>query len=162
MSKTHWKKLNNPNYLGAYALDPDSDMVLTIKEAKQEEVTGTNGKKEECLVVHFEEKDIQPLILNVTNAKQIQGLCGSPYIEDWVGLKIALYIAQVHAFGETVDAVRIRNYKPADKPELTPDHEKWLPAVENLSVGETSIKAIKKHYALTAEYEQILKDEAGI
>ena len=31
MSKTHWKKLNNPDYLGAYALEPGQELVATIK-----------------------------------------------------------------------------------------------------------------------------------
>ena len=35
-------------------------------------VTGPDGKKEECTVVHFAEKEIKPLILNTTNAKTIQ------------------------------------------------------------------------------------------
>ena len=30
-SKTHWKKLTNPDYLGAYALEDGEDMIVTIK-----------------------------------------------------------------------------------------------------------------------------------
>ena len=45
MNKTHWKKLNNPDYLGAYALNPGEDMELTIKSAGEETFTGTSGKK---------------------------------------------------------------------------------------------------------------------
>lgn len=159
--KTHWKKLSNPNYLGAYALTPDEDMILTIDTAKNEEVVGNNGKKEECLVLYFKEKDIQPMILNVTNAKQIERIHGTPYIEDWKGKKIQLYIAQVNAFGETVDALRIRPQAPRDKPELTPDHPKWSGAVENLANGSVNIKKLKKHFIITAEYETILNKEAN-
>jgi len=160
--KTHWKKLSNPNYLGAYALTPGEDMILTIDTAKNEEVVGNNGKKEECLVLYFKEKDIQPMILNVTNAKMIEKIHETPYIEDWSGSRIQLYIAQVNAFGETVDALRIRPQAPKDKPELTPDHPKWGGAVENLANGSVDIKKLKKHFILTAEYEDILLEEAEL
>lgn len=108
MSKTHWKKLNNPDYLGAYALEPGQELVATIKVVRKEMVTGPDGKKEECTVVHFAEKEIKPLILNATNAKTIQKLYKTPYIEDWQGRKIQLYVETVRAFGEMVEALRIR------------------------------------------------------
>lgn len=114
MEKVHWKKLTNPDYLGAYALDPDNDTILTIKSASKETFTGTSGKREEGLVVHFVE-DIQPLICNRTNAKAISKAVGSPYIDEWKGKRIALYIASVNAFGETVDAARVRSVAPKEE-----------------------------------------------
>lgn len=139
---------------------PGEDIIVTIKKAVNEDVIGSNGKKEECLVLHFSDKDVKPMILNVTNAKTIERIYGTPYIEDWSGKKIQLYIAQVNAFGETVDALRIRNQAVEDKPELTPDHPKWGEAVANVSIGAVSIEKIKKHYTLSAEYESILLEEA--
>ena len=35
---THWKKLTNPDYLGAYALQPGEDLIATIKEVTQADV----------------------------------------------------------------------------------------------------------------------------
>ena len=47
--KTHWKKLENPDYLGAYALQPGQDLTLQIKSVGQEEVYNVNSnKKETC------------------------------------------------------------------------------------------------------------------
>lgn len=158
--KTHWKKLSNPNYLGAYAITPDSDMVVTINRAVNEDVVGSSGKKDECLVIHFQEKDVKPMILNVTNAKTIERIHNTPYIEEWSGKKIQLYVAQVNAFGETVDALRIRPIAPKSKPEMTPDHPKWNEAVINVEKNPKIINAIKKHYILTAEYEQMLLEGA--
>ena len=111
MNKTHWKKLNNPDYLGAYALNPGEDMTLTIKSAGEETFPGTSGKKEKGLLVHFTEQP-KPMICNATNAKTITKVAGSPYIEDWPGVRIALYSEEVSAFGETVDALRVRPYPP--------------------------------------------------
>ena len=69
--KTHWKKLNNPDYLGAYAFNPGEEKTVTISAIKREIVTGPDGKKEECTVVSFA-GNTKPLILNATNAKMVQ------------------------------------------------------------------------------------------
>ena len=42
----------------------------------------------------------------------ISQVWGSPYIEDWVGKQIKLFVKKVNAFGETVDAVRVLNERP--------------------------------------------------
>lgn len=111
-TKTHWKKLNNPDFLGAYALNPGEDLIATIKSAKEEQFVGTGGKRDEGLVIHFEESDVKPFICNATNAKAITKVVGSPYIEDWKGQKVQFYVAEVSAFGETVDALRVRLFAP--------------------------------------------------
>ena len=112
---THWKKLTNPNYIGAYAFDEGEEKVGTIDYVKQESVKSTEGKEEECIVCHFKERDMKPLVLNKSNCKTITKLYNTPYIEDWAGKKIVLYVTQVKAFGDVVDAVRIRNKVPTDK-----------------------------------------------
>ena len=112
---THWKKLTNPDYLGAYALNPNEDLVATIKEVKQADVVGMGGKKELKTVVVFEEKYIKPMVLNRTNAKTITKLFKNPYIEEWKGKKIQIYIEHdIQAFGEIVDGLRVRPYLPKE------------------------------------------------
>lgn len=113
-TKTHWKKLNNPDYLGAYALNPGEDMVLTIKSAGKESFVGTSGKREEGLLIYFQE-NVKPMICNATNAKTITKVSGSPYVEEWKGARISLYAQEVSAFGETVDALRVRPYAPKEE-----------------------------------------------
>ncbi len=113
--KTHWKKLTNPDYLGAYAFQPGEEKTLTIKEVKRELVYNPSGAgKEECTVAYFVEP-VKPLILNVTNCKTITKVWGTPYIEDWGGLRITLKVKKISAFGEMVDAVRVVNERPADE-----------------------------------------------
>ena len=111
MALTHWKKLDNPDYIGAYAFQPGEEKIVTIKQVKREIVTGAEGKKEECTVVHFVENE-KPLILNATNGKQIQKIAGTGYIEQWVGVRIILTVQAVKAFGDVVDAVRVSKKKP--------------------------------------------------
>lgn len=119
---THWKKLTNPDFLGAYeVMTRGSDLTLTIKSVANEMITGTDGKKEECIVAHFYEPE-KPMILNRTNMKTIDKKLGyGPFIEDWIGKKIQIYSAQVKAFGELTDALRIRPTVPA-----TPKQEKII------------------------------------
>ena len=112
---THWKKLTNPNYLGAYAFDQGEEKQVTIEAVTEEMVTGTDGRESPCMLLHFQEKDIKPLILNRTNAKTIEKLAGSPYIEDWAGLSIILVVRTVSAFGSEVDAVRVKLKKVSAK-----------------------------------------------
>ena len=89
MSKTHWKALTNPNYLGVYSFSDNKDIVGTIKTVSNEVVTGPGGRKEECTICHFVE-NIKPMILNKTNMKAIQKIASSPYVEDWQGTRIAV------------------------------------------------------------------------
>ena len=113
---THWKKLENNDYLGSYALLPGTDLVAQIKSVWQEDVFNpSSGGKESCTVVHFVDNSIKPMILNVTNCKTISKLYDTPYIEQWAGRYISIYIAKVKAFGETVDALRIRTKIPTIK-----------------------------------------------
>ena len=105
---THWKTLTNPDYIGAYAFEPNEEKIGTIAYVREEPVIGPDGKKEECIVAHFSEKDLKPLILNATNCKAISALYKTPYIEDWAGKRIIMRVQQVKAFGDVVDAVRIK------------------------------------------------------
>jgi hypothetical protein len=111
-NKTHWKKNFNYEYLGSFSLPDGKDLVLTIKAVAVEQVTGNQGKKEDCCVVRFD-GDHLPMILNRTNAKTIEKVHGTPFIEEWVGKSIQLYVAKgIKAFGDTVDALRIRDFAP--------------------------------------------------
>ena len=112
---THWKKLTNPNYLGAYAFEQGEEKTGTIDYVKSESVMNADGKSEECIVCHFRDKDLKPLILNKTNCKTITKLTGSPYIENWAGKKITMYVKQVKAFGDITDAVRVRSNTNTEK-----------------------------------------------
>ena len=112
MSRTHWKQLQNNDWIGAYALQDGQDLTLTIDKAMQEQVTGNNGKREMCLTVHWLERDYKPMIVNRTNAKTITKVTGSPYIEDWHGKQITLYVDTTRLGSDLVECLRIRPYAP--------------------------------------------------
>lgn len=144
MDKTHWKKLENPDYLGAYALQPNQDLIVQIKTVGQEEVYNpTSNKKETCTVAHFTDSKIKPMILNVTNCKTITKLYDTPYIEDWSGKYISIYIAKVKAFGETVDALRIRTKIPTVEKIICKDCGKEVVGTSQKTARELADIAIK-------------------
>lgn len=111
MAQTHWKSMTNPNYLGVYSLPDGKDIVLTIKSVGQEMVMGADGSKEQCVVMHFQEP-VKPFICNKTNLKQITKLLKTPYVELWAGHKIQIGSEKVKAFGDVVDALRVRGKLP--------------------------------------------------
>lgn len=141
---THWKKLTNCDYLGAYEFLPNQEMIVTIKSVAQEIVTGTDGKKEICSVMHFVE-NVKPLVLNATNNKTIAKLLKTPYIEQWQGKKIQLYVQHgIKAFGDIVDAVRVRDFLPVDKELKCADCGATIQGF-----GKTSAEVVAKHTLAT-------------
>jgi len=128
-SKTHWKTYHNYEYLGAYSLENGDDLTLTISKVEQDMVKGQSGREESCMVVFFEELD-KGMICNKTNAKTIQQVHGTPFIEEWKGKRVILGTEKVSAFGETTDALRIRAYKPKANIDPTEAVEKLKGALD--------------------------------
>lgn len=130
---THWKKLTNPNYLGAYSLQPNESRVVTIVEVKREIITGMEGKKEECTIAYL--KGEKPMILNSTNSKRIERITGTPFIENWKGAEVMVYAEKIKAFGELVDALRIKavELKQADLKSLFDRKKDSIKEVERIA-----------------------------
>lgn len=112
--QTHWKNLTEMPYLGAYSLVGKKEMTLTIKEIKQELVTGSAGRKETCIVAYFTDAE-KPMILNRTNCKTISKIYDTPIVEKWQGKKITIYASTTSLAGETVECLRVRPYEPTQQ-----------------------------------------------
>ena len=145
MSKTHWKKMVNLDYLGTYSLEDGKDMTLTIASVAQEMVASNNGRKEQCMVARFKE-NVKPMILNRTNAKTITKVTGSPYIEDWAGHRITIYADTTRFGGDILECLRIRPYAPPTTQTPVPT----MAANPDL-VCENCGKPITAAYGKTAE-----------
>lgn len=154
---THWKKLTNPDYIGAYSLQPNEERLIEIIKVERRMVAGADGKKEECTVAVL--KNEKPFILNSTNCKILSKIYETPYIEQWQNKTAIVYAAKIKAFGEEMEALRIRPVKPS-LPELTPDHPKWSDAVKSLAEGKVTIDKIATKYTISAENRELLISEA--
>jgi hypothetical protein len=129
----------NPEYLGAYSLEDAKDIVLTIDSIKVETVTGTDGKKEDLPVCHWKEPE-KSMILNATNMKMIAKVLNSNFVEDWSGKKVQIGTEKVRAFGDVVDALRIRRYAPKQTATATTE-----------LICEECGKPIKAQFGMTPE-----------
>ena len=140
--KTHWKKQFNYNFLGTYSLPEEKDLVVTVARTEKQQVTSSNGKAEECLVVYFLELD-KPMILNRTNARTIEKLAATPFLEDWPGTRVQLYVARdVKAFNTTTDALRIRDFHPR------PVDLDTAPVIQAIEQCTTITELLKVYFAL--------------
>ena len=158
-NKTHWKKIQDPNYIGAYELlGVTTELTVKIKEVKKEKVKSADGKEKDCVVAYLEGQ--KPLVLNSTNCKTITKIYNTPLIEDWKGKSITLYVAKVKAFGEEVDALRIKPKAPTTLKELTPTNkEDWEKVKQALKNGY-NIDQIKKKWSITEVNQEQLLSEA--
>lgn len=154
MSKTHFKKLRNPDYLGSWDLADDAgnfrNKIVTISKIDKKMVHDGKGGQEECVTVSFQE--CKPMIMNSTNLKTIWKSLDTPFIEDWESKKIELTVQKVKAFGEVHDALRVVKTSL----ELTPKHPKWAGAKTAIKDGKVTIEQIKKQYTISPENEQLL------
>jgi hypothetical protein len=107
---THWKKLTDPRFIGSHDLQPGQEVKITFKSNNKEMIDGADGKKEECIVAVLEGTK-KPMILNKTNCKIISKVLDTPYVEKWSGKSVIIYAAKVRAFGEMVEALRVKNQK---------------------------------------------------
>jgi hypothetical protein len=158
-NKTHFKKLRNPSYIGSYELMVGANSVelnVTIERAVKELIQ-SGDKKEEAMVIYL--KGHKPMIVNSTNAKNISKALNSPYIEDWVGKDITLYVAKIRAFGENVDALRVKTVTSIKQlPELeegTPNFEAVKTA---LSSGKFTIEQVKSKYQVSESVQKLLQN----
>lgn len=150
----HWKQLANPNYIGAYSLQPGEERVVEIIKVVQEIVSGPDGKKDDCIVAYL--KNEKPMILNATNCKTLSKLYNSPFIENWIGKQMIIYAKKIRAFGEEVEALRIKDTVPA-LPELSPSHAKWNEALTAIQDGKTTIEKVMTRYFISEPNKKLLQ-----
>ena len=145
MSKTHWKRLINPDYLGAYSLPEGQDLTVVIQSVGKEIVTGTGGKKDECTVAKIQGN--KPMILNNTNCKTIAKLYGA-YIEDWAGKPITLFASTTKLAGDTVECLRIRPVVTAQRKQGIAQ-DRFEKALEQIKLGKFDAQKLAADFALT-------------
>jgi len=150
--KTHWKRLMNPDYIGAYWLPEGEDVTVVIDYVVREMITGTGGKKEECTVAHL--KGVKPFILNATNSKTIAKLYG-PYIEDWAGKRITLYASTTKMGGDTVECLRVRP-QVAAKVAKPINQDRFTKAIAAIKAGTYTAMQLRAGAALSDAQEVAL------
>jgi hypothetical protein len=120
-SKTHFRKVFKSDHLGSADLEEfieeGKPLMFTIKEVIQHQIDPKTkgsgivvaGRRISANIAYFTDAKIKPLVLNATNSRIVKNKTNSPFVEDWKGLVIELYIDRdVKMKGETVGGVRIK------------------------------------------------------
>jgi hypothetical protein len=86
--------------------------IVTIKKVTKESIHNGKGGTESVATVHTAET--KPFVLSNHNMKQLVRLTRKPNTDDWVGVRIELFISEnVKAFGMLHDVIRIAPTLPA-------------------------------------------------
>lgn len=129
-----FRSMYDSNYLYAFDLK-GRDVTVTIKSVAAAKVRNADKKEQKKPIVFFREsKDPRGLVLCKTNGKTVAAMYGND-TDAWIGKRVTLFATNVDAFGQTVEAIRIRPMIPkatakvgefADAPEApapeAPDH----------------------------------------
>ncbi|OAM44444.1 hypothetical protein A7Q03_08760 [Eikenella sp. NML99-0057] len=165
-NKTHYRKVFDSPYLSA--ADIVEPVVLTIR-CVQVEADKTKKTKDSMNTAYFAEREIRageplkPMILNATNSKMVAKITGSPFLEDWNGVQVEIYVDHNVRFGrETVEGLRIRPaaVRPKEKKELTPANQKmWQYAIDAYK-RDGNLDAVEARVLINEENRQALIRQA--
>ncbi len=154
-TRTHWKKLTDPRFIGVYALPNEGDdLTVEITHVTYEEIKMMGGKKEMHTIAHL--KGHKPLILNKTNSLSIEKLY-SPYIETWAGKLITLYASTTNMGKEkNVPCLRVRPQVMTKRKQFITD-ERLQKAIQQIKSGAYSEQKLRENFEITTEQEVMLK-----
>lgn len=163
--KTHFRKAFDSPYLSsADIVEPTN---LTIKHVRLE---GDKTKKTRDLfnTAYFAEQEIRageklkPMILNSTNSKVMKQLTNSPFIEDWEGVAITVYVDSAVRFGkDTVEGLRISPVPPkkrqqAQRQSIT--DERLQGAISKIKSREYTLERLWEQFVLSDEQVKMVED----
>ncbi len=139
MSKTHYKDFFKSNVLTDGDFNFDQDTVVTIAQVADVELETREGKQmTTCLILDGYGKPMKAPNIVLKNCKTA---LRSPYIEDWVGKQVAIYVEKgLKAFGGVHDVLRVRPYAPRVQVDLEP--------------ARTALKACQNYQDLLATYNK--------
>ena len=158
--KTHFRKAFNSPYLSS--ADIVGESVLTISHVMLE-IDKTNKSKELFNTAYFVEKEIRkgevlkPMILNAGNSKVMKDITGTPFIDDWKGVKVTVYVdPSAKYMGEVVGGLRLKKIRP--RQEVTPGSQNWENA-KNAYKRDANFEAILKHADISEENQKRIIEE---
>lgn len=162
--KTHFKKAFNSPYLSS--ADIVGPTILTIARVVLES-DKTKKTKDLFNTAYFAEREIRPgeklkpMILNVTNSKTIKSLTNSPFIEDWQGVKVTIYVDSNVKFGrEVMEGLRISPKAPVVA-YLTPENSKAWSNAKAAYKRDGNLDAVKARLSISKDHENLLIEECA-
>jgi len=162
--KTHYRKAFNSPYLSS--ADIVAQTVLTVSHVKLE-LDKTKKTKDWFNTIYFVEKELRqgealkPMILNAHNSKIMRDLCGSPFIDDWANIKVAIYVDKNVKFGrDTVEGLRINPNKVIEtKRELVKESASAWTNAKNAYLRDGNFDKVKERMTISEENELLMISE---
>ena len=108
-----------PQYLGSWDCT-EGELILTIADFKEEVIEGDKGRKERKCIMYFAEKDVRPMVVNLTNRKMLAKLYHTTDSNKLKGKLVKIGTERVRACGAEHDALRIRNVVPTVPKQSAP------------------------------------------
>jgi hypothetical protein len=153
-NKTHYRKAFDSPYLSS--ADIVEPTVLTVKYVKLE-TDRTKKTKDLFNTAYFVEREIRageklkPMILNATNSKTMKGLTGSAFIDDWLDVRITVYVDHNVKFGkESVEGLRIMPQSPSRK-VVRPDMKKAWASAKAAYLRDGNLDAVLERADMSAD-----------
>lgn len=163
-SKTHFRKAFDSPYLSS--ADIVEPTILTINRVSLEP-DKTKKTKDVFNTAHFAERELRPgeklkpMILNATNSKTMRSLTGSPFIEDWAGFKVTVYVDSNVKFGkETLEGLRISPKAPVIA-WMTPENPKGWNNAKAAYKRDGNLDAVLARVSITEAHQQQLMEECA-
>jgi hypothetical protein len=160
--KTHYRKAFDSPYLSS--ADIVEPTVLTVSHVALE-VDHTKKTRDMFNTAHFVEKEIRPgeklkpMILNASNSKTMRGITGSSFIDDWLNVRITIYVDSNVRFGkETVEGLRISPHAP-EKKSLTPENTKAWGAAKAAFMRDGNLRSVLSRMDMSEQHQVQLISE---
>lgn len=160
---THYRKVFDSPYLSS--ADIVEPVTLTVARVTQE-IDKTKKTKDVFNTAYFQEREIRPgeklkpMILNATNSKMMDRLTGSPFIEDWAGKRIVVYVDSNVRFGkDTVEGLRVR--AAAERRNLTPESGATWDNAKAAFLRDGNLDKVLSRYDMTQGHIDQLKRECA-
>lgn len=158
---THYRKVFDSPYLSS--ADVVGQVQLTIARVTQE-VDKTKKSKDVFNTVYFQEREIRqgeklkPMILNATNSKMLAKITGTPFIEEWGGTRITVYVDPNVKFGrETVEGLRVM--RAQERKTLTPEMAQVWANAKEAYLRDRSLEKVLQRYEMSEEHIELLINE---
>jgi hypothetical protein len=161
----HFSKYFNPDMLGSWDLLLENgsygESVFTIKDVQKQEVVGGDGKKKMTTVLLFEETHKGMIMSANENWRAFLKVMQTPDVNKWKGRQITVFVKpNVKAFGNVVDALRIKPFAPAIKPAkkdiLTPEHPSFAKVKAAIESGAADMAQARSKFEISADVEALL------
>lgn len=161
-AKTHFRKAFNSPYLSsADIVEPTALTVARVTLEKDK----TKKTKDLFNTAWFVEREIRPgeplkpMILNATNSKTMKGLTGSAFLEDWVGVRVTVYVEPNVKFGsQLMDGLRISPAAPTRKKIGPQTAQAWQNA-KTAYKRDGNLESVLQRADISPEHQSLLMDE---